>query len=205
MFCRDDQWVTVGTLALLPIGADDSYTFDDVIDSLENRVQNGLGAKDLDAERFIYVVFVDNVTCCYGPAGQGTIYWDDRPDPDVNFNNRVASGPRFAMVEIDGSSVTEAFRFFHEVGHTLGAVQISAPHSTGWGHCYTSVDVMCSWDGGPWFTGGGDMESVCQQPPAGEFIFDCGGRDYYELQPAPGTWLAKHWNTSDSGWLTRPR
>jgi hypothetical protein len=205
MFCRNDRRVAVRTIALLPIGSDNSYTFDDVIDSFVKRVENGLGSVNIDTPRFTYVVFVDNVTCCYGPAGQGTIYWDDRPDPDQNFNNRLGSGPRFAMIEISGDSVTDAFRFLHEVGHTIGAVQPSAPHATGAGHCYTSVDVMCSFDGGSWFTDGGTMESVCPQPPVGEFIFDCQGRDYYDIDPPRTGYLAKHWNTADSGWLTRPR
>jgi hypothetical protein len=205
MYCKGDLRVTVKPIALVPIGADNSYDFDDVIDSFIHRVANGLGDTNIDIDRFTYVLFVDNVTCCYGPAGQGTIYWDDRPDPDVNFNNRLGSGPRFAMIELSGSSVTEAFRFMHEVGHTIGAVQLSAPHTTGLGHCYTNVDVMCSFDGGPWFTQGGTMENVCSQPPEGEFTFDCEGGDYYELGPAKGSYLAKHWNTAASDWLTRPR
>jgi hypothetical protein len=205
MFCEEDRKVSVRTIALIPIGADNYYTFDDVIDSFIHRVANGLGDKNIDIDRFTYVVFVDNIECCYGPAGQGTVYWDDRPDPDVNFNNRVKSGPRFAMIEISGDSVTEAFRFLHEVGHTLGAVQLTAPHTTGSGHCYTNVDVMCSFDGGWYFTQGGDMVDVCPQPPPGEFTFDCEGGDYYEIDPGPGNYLRKHWNTSDSDWLTRPR
>ena len=204
MFCKNDRRVTVRSIALLPIGGDGNYTFDDVIDSLVRRVANGLGDVDIEAPRFTYVVFVDNVACCFGPAGQGTVYWDDRPDPDQNFNNRLGSGPRFAMVELRGDTNADAFVFLHEVGHTIGAVQVSAPHSTGAGHCYTSVDVMCSFDGGSYFVGGGAMKAVCPQPPVGEFTFDCNGRDYYELDPAPGSYLARHWNTSESGWLTRP-
>lgn len=202
--CRNGRRVTVGSIALLPIGGDNTFTFDDVIESLVSRVENGLGSANMDTPRFTYVVFVDNVTCCFGPAGQGTIYWDDRADPDRNFNNRLEAGPRFAVVELRGSTAADAFVFLHEVGHTIGAVQVSAPHSTGWGHCYTTVDVMCSADGGPWFVGGGTMVSVCAQPPVGQFTFDCEGGDYYEVDPAPGSFLARHWNTADSGWLTRP-
>jgi hypothetical protein len=205
MYCWDDRAVSVKPIALLPIGGDNFYTFDDVIDSLESRVGNGLGEENIDTPRFTYVVFVDNIACCYGPAGQGTIYWDDRPDPDQNFNNRVASGPRFAMVEINvGSQFAGAFVFLHEVGHTIGAVPLSAPHSTLAGHCYTAVDVMCYQDGGPWFTSGGTMTSVCAAKPEGQFTFDCQGGDYYEVDPAPGGFLASHWNTADSGWLTNP-
>ena len=57
------------------------------------------------------------------------------------------------------------------------------------GHCYTSVDVMCSADGGPWFVGGGTMVSVCAQPPVRQVTFNCEGGDYYEVDPAPGSFL----------------
>ena len=79
--CRNDERVAVRTIALLPIGEDGSYTFDDVIHSFLHRVEHGLGDKDIDTPRLTYVVFVDNIACCYGPYGQSTIYWDDRADP----------------------------------------------------------------------------------------------------------------------------
>jgi hypothetical protein len=204
MYCRNGRKVTVSAIRLLPIGQDGVFTFGDVISSLTDRQGHGLGAADFDAPRFTYVVFVDNVTCCYGPAGQGTIYYDDRADPAGNVNNLLLAGPRFAMVEIGGTPSAGAYIFLHEVGHTLGAVQDSAPHSSGAGHCYTGADVMCYADGGPWFQGGGSMESVCPPMPDGQRPFDCEGGDYYELDPAPGSYLDAHWNTADSGWLTRP-
>ena len=203
MYCANRRKVTVSAIRLLPID-DSSFTFDDVISSLVERRANGLGAVDFDAPRFTYVVFVDNIGCCYGPAGQGTIYLDDGADPAGNFNNLLLAGPRFAMVEIGGPPSAGAYIFLHEVGHTMGAVQHSAPHSSGAGHCYTGSDVMCYPDGGPWFTGGGTMESVCATMPDGQRPFDCEGGDYYELDPAPGSYLDEHWNTADSGWLTKP-
>jgi hypothetical protein len=203
MYCKGGRKVTVSAIRLLPI-EDTSFTFPDVIDSLLDRRANELGDADFDDPRFTYVVFVDNVACCYGPSGQGTIYYDDRADPAGNSNNLVLNQPRFAMVEIGSSPSTGAYIFLHEVGHTLGAVQVSAPHSSGAGHCYTSSDVMCYADGGPWFQGGGAMVSVCPPMPDGQHAFDCEGGDYYELDPAPGSYLAEHWNTADSGWLTRP-
>ena len=41
-----------------------------MIASLSDRVANGLGDEDLDDPRRVYSVFVDNVACCYGPAGR---------------------------------------------------------------------------------------------------------------------------------------
>jgi hypothetical protein len=203
MYCQNGRRVTVSSIELLPIG-DTTFTFTDMVGSLVDRVANGLGDADFDAPRFTYVVFVDNVTCCYGPGGQGTIYWDDRGDPAVNRNNQAVYGPRFAMVKIPGSISSGAYIFLHEVGHTLGAVQHSSPHSSGAGHCYTSADVMCYADGGPWFAGGGTMQQICDPMSDGQYPFDCGGGDYYEVDPAPGSYLAGAWNTADSGWLTKP-
>lgn len=204
MYCKNGRKVTVSAIATRPIGTDAAFTFNDVIGSLMNRVANGLGDTNFVAPRFTYVVFVDNVTCCYGPSGQGTIYYDDRPDPAVNVNNQAAFGPRFAMVEISGSAWLGAYVFLHEVGHTLGAVQHSAPHTSGAGHCYEAYDVMCYPDGGPWFDGGGPMVDTCDAMPDGQYTFDCEGGDYYEVDPAPGSYLAGAWNTADSGWLTKP-
>ncbi|MDH5225730.1 MAG: hypothetical protein OEW46_13275 [Actinomycetota bacterium] len=204
MYCKNGRKITVSAIALLPIGGDGSYVFGDVLASLLERVTNGLGDADIDTPRYTYVVFVDNITCCYRPAGQGTIYYDDRSAPDVNLNNLAAFGPRFAMVEIGGSPFTGSYVFQHEVGHTIGAVQLSAPHSSGAAHCYTSADIMCYADGGPYFTGGGSMESVCAPMPDGQFPFDCQGGDYYEIAPDTGSYLASFWNTANSGWLTKP-
>jgi hypothetical protein len=205
MYCQDDRAVTVTSLALLPIGADGTYTFTDVIGSLTDRVANGLGASDFETPRVTYVVFVDNVTCCYPPSGQGTVYMHDDPDPRVNANNLPIYGPRFAMVEINGSTATGAYVFLHEVGHTIGAVQHAAPHSSGAGHCYEAYDVMCYPDGGPWFTGGGGMLSACDPMPSGQYVFDCRGRDYYDPTPPKHGYLSTHWNTADSAWLTPPQ
>lgn len=204
MYCKNGRRITVSSIALVPIGDDGTFTFGDLTGSLRYRVANGLGDANIDTPRITYVVFVDNVSCCYGPGGQGTIYWDDRGDPAVNLNNQAVYGPRFAMVKIDGSISSGAYIFLHEVGHTLGAVQHSAPHSSGAGHCYTSADVMCYADGGPWFVGGGLMEPICEPMPDGQRPFDCEGSDYYEVDPAPGSYLDGAWNTADSGWLTKP-
>jgi hypothetical protein len=203
MYCQTDRAVTVTSLALLPIGTDGAFTFNDVIASLTDRVANGLGSSDFDTTRMTYVVFVDNVGCCYGPAGQGTMYMDDRPDPRVNVNNQPLFGPRFAMVEIGGSTASGAYIFLHEVGHTIGAVQLAAPHSSGAGHCYEAYDVMCYDDGGSYFTGGGSLVSVCAPMASGQYPFDCKGKDYYDPTPPKQGYLADHWNTADSAWLTK--
>ena len=78
----------------------------------------------------------------------------------------------------------------HEIGHTQGAVQYSAPHSTGTGgHCNQLLDVIC------YAPDGGDRNQTpptldCPEVPR----FDCGYDDYFDAAPEPGEYLAGHWN-----------
>jgi hypothetical protein len=44
------------------------------------------------------------------------------------------------------------------------------------------------------------MSYVC--PASFDQRFDCGHDDYFSASPAPESYLATHWNTADSGWLT---
>ena len=94
-----------------------------------------------------------------------------------------------------------ADQVLHEVLHTLGAVQPSAPHFSGGAHCYQLFDVMCYTprDG----TSDGflrDCELGRMAPNPGKPL-DCGGDDYFNASPAPGSYLAAHWNLYDSGFL----
>ncbi|WP_241980065.1 Ig-like domain-containing protein [Cryobacterium glaciale] len=88
----------------------------------------------------------------------------------------------------------------HEVGHNIGAVQDSAPHSTRGGHCYDEADLMCYDDGGLYFAAGGTLTFTC----AGlDSAIDCHDEDYYYPGTPPASnYLATHWNTSNSGFLT---
>ncbi len=77
----------------------------------------------------------------------------------------------------------------HENGHNQGAVQRSAPFSTGAGHCWEDLDVMCySPDGGDQHQDG----TVLNCPA--DLYFDCGFDSYFDAAPEPGEWLAQHWN-----------
>jgi hypothetical protein len=88
----------------------------------------------------------------------------------------------------------------HEMTHNLGGVQFAAPHSTSYAHCVDGQDVMCYPDGSPedvYYSG-----SVC--PYAGGAIpqtYDCGHNDYYDPQPAGGSYLATHWNVYNSAFM----
>jgi hypothetical protein len=87
----------------------------------------------------------------------------------------------------------------HEITHTLGAVNSGAPHATSNGHCTDGADVMCYADGGtsavPYST------SSCPAIAGSAGLtqtYDCGRDDYFSTSPAPGSYLATHWNVYDN-------
>lgn len=146
-----------------------------------------------------YLVYVDNLIdgASFGQA-EGIFTGGDEPGPD-NPNN---AGGRFGYVwNEDGATLDladTAHLVLHEVSHTLGAVQVSAPNTTGSGHCRDATDVMCYSDGGP----RGGVFSACT-PLRGVISerFDCNKDDYFNPAPAKDSYLARHWNVYDSAFL----
>src|SRR5262249_10572725 len=84
----------------------------------------------------------------------------------------------------------------HELGHTLGAVQLSAPHSNGAGHCTDEADRLCQNDDPPALP----TTSVCTGPNDDDLL-DCNNDDYFNAHPAAGSYLDTHWNLARSGFL----
>lgn len=133
-----------------------------------------------------------------GCAGVAEIYADDRASTSSNRNN---FGGMLALVYngcwTSGSSLimgTEVAT--HELLHTLGAVQWSAPNSTEPDfHCTDESDVMCYEDGS-----GLPMRDVC--PAKVPERLDCGRNDYFHPSPSSGSYLATHWNTARNQFLT---
>ena len=135
-----------------------------------------------------YMVFMDaNVLC-----GIGQIYRDSQPG-QTNANN--GSYTAFGRSDAGCWGYAEG----HELMHNLGGVQVDAPHATpGW-HCWDENDQMCYDDDG---AGGISMQSIC--PTHDERLFDCNKDDYfYGGTPPAGTWLASHWNTYNSRFISK--
>ena len=64
--------------------------------------------------------------------------------------------------------------------------------------------MLCYNDGGPYFQNGGQPQEVCGDAVL-DYVnrWDCNLDDYYNPNPAPGSYLATHWNTRDSYFLTQ--
>lgn len=77
----------------------------------------------------------------------------------------------------------------HELTHSLGAVVLDAPHHDGTSHCTDGADTLCY---------NVDPASGCTD----WWQLDCNRDDYFNANPQPGNYLATHWNTADSIFLT---
>ena len=180
------------------------------------RIIDELQSLGFDARDRKYLVWADTAAAPIRPNAQGTgpcgiatlATVDTGPAPNpfdnptpVNYHNGVV--PLYAVVFAtqwallggtpcwggrNGGTV-EA----HELFHTLGAVQVSAPNSNGLGHCTDEPDIMCYSEGGV-FT-----RNVCTE--ARTELLDCGGDDYFNSNPPAGSYLATHWNTARSSFL----
>ena len=92
---------------------------------------------------------------------------------------RSTYGPRGPSCWELGQS--HASVYVHELFHTLGAVQLSAPHSDGGGHCTDTPSVMCPSRGKP------AVRACATQRVE---VLDCGMDDYWNPAPAAGSYLA---------------
>ena len=132
-----------------------------------------------------YLLFADANQFC----GIGTLYNDLRQSS--NYNDGYAAS--FARVDANCWSTGQSVAA-HELTHNLGGVQQGAPHATVNGHCWDEADIMCYDDGS-----GVPMQQVCGA--AQDQLLDCNKDDYFNTDPAPGSFLASNWNTASSSFL----
>ena len=152
-----------------------------------------------------YAVYADDTMPPAGDrSGVGAEFPDDFPDPD-NRNNGdgqvavvfgLGTSPTFLPTSGDTTDASDYM--LHELTHTLGAVQDSAPHASGASHCWDEHDVMCYADGGPYYQNGGTPQTLCNQTLQ---AYDCGQDDYFNYAPPPGSYLATHWNAARSTFM----
>ncbi len=185
-FVTDDECKLVVDKVELSATGDD--TFVNTINELK-----ALGYNRTDRK---YMIWADADVYC----GIGSAYWDDRPDVLTNYSSKY---PGYARVDgtVGGDGyVTGCWGAAetHELMHALGAVQKTAPHNGGnSSHCFDESDTMCYDDG---YTG--PMKKICNYGEDEFVTLDCNKDDYFNTNPPSGSYLALHWNTAKSIYLT---
>ena len=193
------------------IGSDRDYSFAEVVSALRRA--------GYSSPNRIYLIFADHIAGVYDLGGQATIEDDDRTGY-WNLNN---TGPAYAMIDAAEKGWRWAYMWkgaMHELGHALGAVQCSAPHSTCdpgeemHHHCWDEYDVMCYEDQGSYFDGRDGVAGTsddrttsirCDAGSPASALWDCGKNDYFNIDPIAGSYLATHWNVARSGFVTPRR
>ncbi len=179
---RRVRFVTDGNCRLDVLHVVLSSSGDDTFSNTVNELK-ALGHDRADRK---YLIWMDaNVYC-----GLAMISTDDSPGQD-NANN--GARPLYGRVDSGCWGQTASVEL-HELVHTLGGVQKSAPHATPGHHCTDNADRMCYNDGS-----GLPMTQDC--PSAHERLLDCNFDDYFNPSPAPGSYLDTHWNVADSVFL----
>jgi hypothetical protein len=115
-------------------------------------------------------------------------------DDSVGLGNTADRGDRIAIA-FGGTSFTGQVlpgALMHELLHAFGAVSNSAPHSNKFGHVTDGKDIL-----------GTGSAAECPTTPIGGGI-DCNQDDYFNPAPAPGSYLATHWNVFDVVFLVPP-
>jgi len=171
-----DCSLNIAHVVLSPTGDD---TFANTITELRN-LGYGQGNRK-------YLIWFDaNVYC-----GVAQSISDDIPGA-MNLNNTTSE---YARVDSGCWGRSDHLSELHELMHTLGAVQTTAPHATAAHHCTDEYDAMCYQD-----APGVTLTVIC--PSSHEWLLDCGHDDYFNTAPSAGSYLATHWNLADSTFLT---
>lgn len=179
--------------------------------AISGAVQRALGATNTPRNAIVIADGLAGGTQEYG-LGETIMGASGEKPGASNVHNR--GGLTSILFSRDGAAAPTNARwgwwpegFLHEMTHNLGAVQWGAPHSTqprggsapNYGHCWQGADVMCYVeDAGAAHA----MQIDCAGlPGAIPQNFDCGRDDYFNPAPAPGSYLATHWNTYESAFL----
>ncbi|MCM2417093.1 RICIN domain-containing protein [Streptomyces sp. RKAG293] len=144
-----------------------------------------LAAQGLNRRDRKYMIFADSNVYC----GIGSFAGDERPGPENSSN----FGPSYGRTDSGcwGGSTPA-----HELGHNLGAVNNSAPHTSRGGHCVDEWDIMCYSDT-PYYP---QMQIHCPNRSSDDRL-DCNHDDYFNTNPQPGSYLTTHWNIANNQFL----
>ena len=161
-----------------------------------------LRTKGYNLDNRKYLVWTDATVYC----GLGQMHEDDSVGTATTPNRHNARpGTKGMFARVDSGCWGQAES--HELMHTLGGVQASAPHATAGHHCWDDHDAMCYDDSSPTTDGvvtlpGGGTQAlsvICPATPGDRL--DCNHDDYFHTSPVAGSYLATHWNTANSVFL----
>lgn len=161
--------------------------FDHVLEEVGPALGPAAGPRDV-------FVLAEGLTDARDEWGIAQVQRDDRADTS-NISN---AGGLMATMWTNPTTAPAPFGWqptvmLHEITHNLGGVQQSAPHHTSGWHCVDGQDVMCYPDGSP--EAAGYSANVCPQAAAAiPQTYDCGHDDYFNPDPAVGSYLDTHWN-----------
>jgi len=152
-----------------------------------------------------YMIYADGLRGNSGVLGTAESYIGpaaEAPGSENIHNLGALYGVVWGRASVPAATTVDPYLeptgMLHELVHTLGAVQLSAPHTSGAGHCSDEWDVLCYEDGGA----SDALSFPCPQVerPVPE-VLDCGRDDYFAADPPTGTYLATHWNVYRSIFL----
>lgn len=161
------------------IGAAEGDTFTDTVQALRMRGFNEMQRK--------YLMFMESNIYC----GIASSVDDDRPGAE-NRSNLIPGYARIDRICWSAKAVA------HELAHTFGAVQHSAPNASGGWHCTDGHDLLCYSDT-PYYP---QIQTVCTDSRY-RTLLDCNHDDYFHTRPPAGSYLAEHWNLADSAFLIK--
>ena len=193
---RQIRYVTTGSAASCEIDLLNVVVAPGGLDSWSSML-DALADQGYDSIDRKYVVFVDrdDVVC-----EQASRFKDDSLSP----NNNERLGYAHIAPECWTRNAIGTSEVLHMIAHNLGGVNDSAPNSTGFGHCTDDWDLLCrveyaAEDGQPDPDEPQSIDKICG--PIHEDLLDCNGDDYFNSNPAPGSYLDTHWNGANSPYL----